>query len=131
MATVHAHRRTAPIEVELFGFTGKFTVNEAGHVVCEVPEGPALDRLLEITEAYTVYGGKPFTPQADPDDDDDTPLSKYALTRNESDETIDLRTLDRAGLLAFITEQELNYTPRANTPDDTVRDKIVALLTGG
>lgn len=130
MAIVHAYRRTAPVEVEVFGFIAKFAPNEAGEVVCEVPEGPALDRLMEITEAYVVHGIKPqATP--DPDEDDDTPLSKYVLTRNESDETIDLRTLDRAGLLAFIAEQELGYSPRANTPDDTVRDKIVALLTGG
>jgi len=130
MALVHAYRRTAPVEVEVYeGYIAKFEPNEAGHQVCEVPEGPSLDRLLEISEAYVVYGIKPQA-QAEPDEDDDTPLSKYILTRDDTDATVDLRELDRAALLAFIAEQDLDYKPRANTPDDTIRDRIVALLTG-
>ena len=127
MAIVHAYRRTRPHTVELGGKSFKFAANEDGHQVCDVPEGPALERLLELAEGYVAYGQ--VLPTA-PGDDEDAPLSKYVLTRNENDDTIDLRLLDRAGLLAFIAEQELSYTPRANTPDDTLRDKIVHMLTG-
>lgn len=129
MAIVHAYRRTKLHTCQAGGLTLKFAPDTEGRVVCDVPEGPALDRLLELTEGYTLLGQKPQV-ASEPDEDDDAPLSKYVLTRGDNDETVDLRTLDRAGLLAFIAEQGLDYTPRANAADDTIRDKIVKLLTG-
>ena len=128
MPIVHAYRRTKVHTVEAAGLKLKFEPNAEGHVVCEVPEGPALERLLELAEGYVLHGELPR--KAEPDEDYDEPLSKYVLTRGDNDETVDLRALDRAGLLAFIAEQELDYKPRANAADDTVRDKIVQLLTG-
>lgn len=125
---LHAYRRTAPCSVDLTGGPFKFAANEHGHFVCDVPEGPALTRLLEIGEAYRVYGAA--VEQA-PAEDDDTPLSKYVITNGDDDSTVDLRTLDRTALLAFIADQDLDYKPHHKAGEDTIRDKIVELLIGG
>lgn len=128
MTILHAFRRIAPHAVDLPGGPFLFAPNEHGHFVCEVPEGPALERLLELTEGYKVYGAAAVLAPAE---DDDTPASKYVITNGEDDSTVDLRTLDRAGLLAFIADQELDYKPHHKSSDDTIRDKIVELLIGG
>jgi len=52
---VHAYRRTQSALVDLVEKAYKFEPNAAGHVVCEVPEGAHLKRLLSITEAYRPY----------------------------------------------------------------------------
>lgn len=126
MTTIHAYRRTLPHSVELFGQVLKFSADAEGRQVCEVPEGPALDRLLEISEGYCVLGAPPKQ-----EGDEDQPYSPYVLTNGDNGKSVDLRTLDRAGLLAFIRDQELDYAPHPNAKDDTVRDKIVAMLTMG
>ena len=118
---LHAYRRKEPHQVEVAGQVLKFAANEQDHQVCDAPPGPATDRLLELSEGYVVYGD---TKQSEP-----APASKYLLVNGE--ETVDLRTLDRAALVAFSAAQGLDYKPHANSKDDTVRDKIVELLTAG
>jgi hypothetical protein len=117
--------------LDAFGVTTTFVPNGKGHCVGEVTNTKLLQRLMQIPEGYCLYdeNAQPGGDDQDPPPGDDVAPSKYVLISDGA--TIDLRTMDRAGLLAFIAEQELSYTPRANTPDDTVRDKIVALLTGG
>lgn len=127
MTILHAFRRIATHAVDLPGGPFKFDANEHGHFVCDVPEGPALARLLELKEGYKVYGAA--VEQA-PAEDDDTPLSKYVITNGDDDSTVDLRTLDRTALLAFIADQELDYKPHHKAGEDTIREKIVELLIG-
>jgi hypothetical protein len=129
MALVHAYRRDAPHQVDFGAIKFDFAANDAGHQVCEVPDGPELARLLEITEGYVRYGDVPDEPSAA--EDDDAMASKFIITSGDDDQAVDLRKLDRAGLLAFIEEQELDYKPHHRAGDDTIRHKIVELLIGG
>jgi len=123
--TVHAYRRTAPITVDLFGVNVKFTLNADGLVVADVAEGPGLDRLLDIPEAYRLLGDAP-APVLPADDEDDPDLgSPYLIT--DGDETIDLRTLDEAALRAFALENEIDI-PGTVKKVETIRDRIVAAL---
>jgi hypothetical protein len=133
MPLIHAYRRTNKCDVEFSNMTFTFDRNGAGDFVCDVPPGPELDRLLGITEGYKLYSDGPGeSSEEDVQDDkgsDKAPASKYVLINDG--ETIDLRALDRSALLEFIDAQGLTYTPRADTSDNSVRDKIVKLLTGG
>jgi hypothetical protein len=119
--------------LDAFGITTTFVVNSSGHCVGEVTNPKLLQRLMQIPEGYCLYDEEAQATSAPdktemPEEEAQT-ASKYTLVSDG--QTIDLRTLDRAGLLAFIAEQSLSYTPRANTTDAAVRDKIVSLLTGG
>jgi len=121
MTTIHAYRRSSPCSVELFGEAHKFVANDKGDLVCEVPPGPALDRLLEIKEGYKVYGA---TVEAD---EPDAP-SPYVLTMEEegNEVTVDLRKLDLAALQAFCTENEIKF--HVNSKEPKLRDTIVAFF---
>lgn len=129
MALVHAYRRTRPHQADFGAVKFDFAANEAGHYVCDVPEGPELARLLEITEGYVLYGAVPGS--QDEEAEDEGLSSKFIITSGDDDQAIDLRKLDRAGLLAFIEEQELDYKPHHRAGEDTIRHKIVELLIGG
>lgn len=52
---LHAYRRREAIEVSLLGEVVFFAPNARGDVVAEVPQGPVLERLLEVPEAYRPY----------------------------------------------------------------------------
>lgn len=52
---IHAYRRKEPTPVELFGKNYLFTLNPAGHCVADVDDDRAVDRLLQIPEAYREY----------------------------------------------------------------------------
>lgn len=54
MKLIHAHRRSAPIEVELFGEVIQFQPDARGRMVAEVEDGPVAARLLQIKEAYVL-----------------------------------------------------------------------------
>lgn len=54
MKLIHAHRRSAPIEVELFGEVIQFHPDVRGRMVAEVEDGPVAARLLQIKEAYVL-----------------------------------------------------------------------------
>jgi hypothetical protein len=128
MALVHAYRRTKPHQADFGAVKFDFAANASGHYVCDVPDGPELARLLEITEGYVLYGDVPAAPSDA--GEDDVMASKLIITSGD-DQAVDLRKLDRAGLLAFIEEQELDYKPHHRAGDDTIRLKIVELLIGG
>lgn len=55
MTAIHAYRRTAPTNVELYGQTIQFKPNDKKDVVAEVQHEKAAARLLSITEAYRLY----------------------------------------------------------------------------
>lgn len=123
--TVHAYRRSAPITVDLFGVAVKFALNEQGQALAEVEEGPGLDRLLQIPEAYRLLGADP-APVLPADDEDDPDLgSPFLIT--DGDNTIDLRTLDEAALRTFAAENEIDI-PGTVKKVETIRDRIVAAL---
>ena len=131
MTTVHAYRRSAPISVDLFEQTIEFKPNANGEIVAELDAGPALDRLLEITEGYRVLGAAPVI---EPDADEETVIetSPYVLTQEKDDgsgdeETIDLRTLARKELVQFCEDNEIP-APNKNDNADAIRDKIVAFF---
>lgn len=130
MPLIHAYRRKAPHTVEFAGETRTFEANPAGEQVCDVPAGPMADRLLELTEGYRLHASE--QPQAAPPDDEDEPPSPFVLTSEGDDGNevlVDLRTLDRARLLAFCAENDIP-APHPNAKDDTVRQKIVDFLAG-
>ncbi|WP_213956343.1 hypothetical protein [Variovorax sp. dw_954] len=54
---LHAYRRTEAAPVELFARDYLFKPNSLGHVVCEVDDERAVERLLSISEAYREYMG--------------------------------------------------------------------------
>lgn len=128
MPFVHAYTRTKPHEVQVGGLTLQFAANETGEQVCDVPQGPALDRLLELSEGYLLYGATPAQPEPE---DEEPAFSKYVFSTGNETGTVDLLTLDRAGLLEFIAEQELSYKPHGNVKIEAVRDRIVELMIDG
>lgn len=121
MTIIHAYRRTAPHPVELFGQVFKFEANEAGHQVCNVPDGPAAKRLLEITEGYKAYG----VDATQPDDEPEAPSEYLMTTEGEGgvEVTVDLRTLNIEQLREFAKENEIPFHPQIG--DAKLRDKIV------
>ncbi|VTU38276.1 hypothetical protein H4CHR_04383 [Variovorax sp. PBS-H4] len=54
---IHAYRRTESALVSLFGLALAFAPNSAGHVVAQVDDERATERLLSIPEAYCEYTG--------------------------------------------------------------------------
>lgn len=127
MSLVHAYRRTAPIVVDLFGAKLKFEPNTDGQVVCEVPEGRALDRLLEIDEAYKLHG----TPAALPAEEDEPKASPYVLTQEGeggAEVTVDLLTLTKAELLKFAADNEVAPMPSEALKKQDIADAIVAFF---
>lgn len=123
MPTVHAYRRKKPHTPEVGGVLYKFAANEAGEQVCEVPEGPGLDRLLEIAEGYKLHGVQKDKADDEPNGD----VSPYILTQEgEGGEevSIDLRTLDKAALVKFCADNEIP-APHPNAKEETIRNKIV------
>jgi hypothetical protein len=108
MTTLHAYKRTAQIVVDLpaLKLKLKFAPDAEGNVVCAVPDGPAVDLLLNISEAYRVFGAAPEGSTGDDDENQDAG-SRYILSHGEGDETLDLRTLTKAALLDFARENEI------------------------
>jgi hypothetical protein len=131
MPIVHAYRRTVrqhvkPVHVVDLAAHGKFEFkpNDKGEFVAEVPAGPALNRLLAISEAYRIHGAPVV---ADDDDEDEGDASPYVIT--DGDKTVDLRALDKAALLQFAAENDIAIHP--NAKDETIRDRLVKALTKG
>lgn len=136
--TVHAYRRKQPFEVELFGVLCEFKLNDSAEVVCEVPAGAALDRLLAIGEAYTVLGQPPgpafgasmtaLTVTIDSgESEDDADASPFVITQGDDDEAVDLRKLTKAELVKFAAENELDLDNRLGA--EKYRQAIVDALT--
>ena len=134
MTTIHAHARTKPIEVDLYGAVFHFKPNDKGHVVADIGEKRVVDRLLAIPEGFCVYGAAPHVRAEEEEEFIET--SPYVLTQEGADgeeETIDLRTLDLAALETFCAENEIplpEHKPRAKAPakEQATRDAIVSFL---
>lgn len=116
-----------------FGQKAEFKPNQAGHVVCEVEEGPLLVRLLQIPEGYRLYNPKaepvkvaavvaptaPLEPEA----------GKSIITNDATGESIDLEQLDRAGLVLLIEKLGLDYEPHHKTGAASMRKTIMELMS--
>lgn len=126
MTTIHAFIRTKPISVDLFDAVIEFQANDKGHIVAEVTEQRIADHLLSIREGYKVYGAAP-TPASE---DDGIDTSPYVMTQegdNGNEVTVDLRTLDRAALVAFCADNDIP-APHHKAGEDKIRDAIVAFF---
>lgn len=125
---IHAYRRTAKCEVELFGQTVKFEPNKDGQVVAEVLDEAVAARLLEVTEGYREFEAS--TPKAATTKPTETPpadSTKFTLTNGE--ESVDLSAMDDKALRAFA---KANGVTVANTAKgDTIRKTIVNALAKG
>lgn len=131
MTLVHAYRRTKVHTVELFGKKLKFEPNAEGHVVCSVEPGAALDRLLDIDEAYKVYGAEKATVAASDEDDGANKTSPYVLTQEGeggAEVTVDLLTLTKAELLKFASDNDVVPMPSEALKKQDIADAIVAFF---
>ncbi len=128
MPLVHQFKRREATPIHFPGIEYLFAPNEQGDVVCEVPEGSHLKRLLSITEAFRLYGVADPAPGAGlegratsaqlPD------FEPYLLVNG--DQKLDLRALDDEQLHAFAKEQGVKVHPKAK--GDTIRNRIVEAL---
>ena len=118
---IHAYRRTAKTPVELFGLNLAFVPNSAGDFVCEVEDERAINRLLEISDAYRPYTGEGVpapapaarvaaavaapvaTPAAPPGGGDDS--------EGEGDKVFDTVLLGSEALPATFDVLGVTYTP--------------------
>lgn len=126
MTIIHAYRRTTPCSVDLFGSIFKFVANDQGEFVCDVPAGPAQDRLLELSEGYRLHGAQT---KAAEDDDTPPPVSPYVLTvegEGGAESTVDLRELSLEQLHEFCKANEIPFHPNSKEPK--LRDVIVAFF---
>lgn len=139
MTVIHAFPRklrrdhndkVRPHTVEVNGTKYKFTPDDEERYVCTVENKSDAAALLAIKDHYVELGVKPAPQESDEDDDDsDEVRSPYILTQDGNDgqeETLDLRTLDKAALLKFCADNEIKVHPNAG--EDTIRDKIVAFF---
>lgn len=130
MPLVHAYRRSKPHTVEVGGRKFTFAADAEGRQVFDIPEGPALTRLLEIADAYRLLGA-PAPVLTSDDEDDDTP-SPFVITVEGPDGNemqVDLRTFDADKLRAFAAENEIPMPGTVKNPD-TMRERIVKALNG-
>lgn len=134
MPIVHAYRRKGPHTVELFGALCHFTANAEGKQVCNVPEGPGLDLLMEITEGYRLLTAQEALASV-AEREPDAPLldvSPFIITFEGEDgheKTVDLRKAQRPELLQIMTDNDMP-NPHPNSKDETLREKIVAFMAG-
>lgn len=129
MPLVHAYRRTKPHTVEFGGKKFKFVADEDGRQVCDVPEGPALDRLLDLVEGYRLFGAPVAEPTAD--GDDAPAASPYVLTQEgEGGEevTVDLLKLSKTELMKFAVDNDVTPLPDEKLKKQDIADAIVAFF---
>ena len=86
---IHAYKRKEITPVDIGDTQIEFQPNEQGDVVAEVADGEDCEKLLDIPEAFCIYG------QAA----DDKPKAVFVVTNGE--ETLDLATLDNEALKEF------------------------------
>lgn len=112
MTILQAYRRTKTHVVTLLGLTLRFEPNDKGDVVCDVEDGAAVERLLDIPTGFRLYGEAPESPVS--------PLP-YVLVGAAG--SFDLRPLSDADLHAFA--QVNGVTVHHNAKGNTIRDRIV------
>lgn len=124
---IHAHARTKPHTVEFNGRKYKFSPNDEGHVVAEINDKPTVERLLLLSEGYRVYAVVRLEPEPE-----DTEVSPFVISigggdGSEATESLDLRTLTKAQLVAFAAENELKDI-KPDLKVDDYRQAIVNAL---
>ena len=125
---IHAYRRSAPIEVSLFGSTIEFVANEAGAVVAEVDDEKSVERLLSIDDAYRAYGEKVATVAAvtkEPSEEGDA--DSLVLT-NDAGETLDISKWTAKQVRVFATENAIELPAGNGTPVAELRTLLAKAL---
>jgi hypothetical protein len=123
---IQAHARSAKgaddtKRKHTFQFGGRlhtFTLNDAGHMVGEVTDPALIKRLLSLPEGYREY--KPDATgsvEVDEGDEGADLASPFVLSIGDGDETVDLRDLNKADLVAFAKENELDIPAALNKAD--------------
>ena len=128
MTMIQAHKRTKTYVHAFPDVTLKFAPNELGHVVCDVEDQSAVDRLLATPTGFRLYGDQIPAPSpvltAEVPAADLSGESPYLLVSGES--TFDLRPLDDDALRAFAKSNGIKVHHAAK--GDTIRDAIVAAV---
>ena len=137
MSLIHAPKRTKLYTHIFPDVTLVFEPNASGHVVCDVHDQSAVDRLLACAGAFVPYGPQVeselspvlTTPVAILPLEDTEALmeSPYLLRDEEGKEVLDLRPLSDMELFAFSEANGIKVSPKAK--GDTIRDKIVEFLS--
>lgn len=111
----HAYRRKGEryTLTSLFGVDYEFLPDAQGRLVCDITDDAAIERLLEITEAFAAV------------EEDEKP--RHALIRDG--EEVVLTDMDRAALIDFAEKYGVKVHHKAK--DETIREKIVEALTAG
>jgi hypothetical protein len=132
---IHAHRRRSKCTHEIGGKRYVFLPNQNDDVVCDVKEQAAIDRFLELDEAFCEY--------IDPDSPQKQVAAKTAARQRKTGASadgkssfvisngatkIDLAAMDDAALLAFASGQELDV--EASLTGDALRAAIRDGLLG-
>jgi hypothetical protein len=121
-----------------------FEPNASGHVVCDVEDKSAIDRLLSAAGAFVPYGPQieselspvlaaqvailpPEGTEALAILPPATDESPYLLKDEAGEVVLDLRPLTDDELHAFAQANDIKVHPKAK--GDTIRDKIVEFLS--
>ena len=100
----------------------QFVVNEHGHHVCDITDEEVIRRLTQdIPEGYRKYvapGAKKGKPVKT------APIAPPPLLLTNGEQQIDLRTLDRAALVALATD-EFGLTVADDADLDALRQQIL------
>lgn len=130
MPLIHAYRRksskpavidgkTVQVshQVELGTKVYKFTANEEGHFVCNVEDEKHAERLLDIFDAYKLYGeDTPRKPAAD----------RFVIHNEDTGQRLDLGEMDEEQLAELCAQIPLKVDGRLK--GDKLRQHIVDRL---
>lgn len=135
---IHAYRRKAKHQVELFGQTIEFAPNAAGDVVAEVTDSQCIERLLAIPEGYRAHAGAEIEQagesvedkgeKGDKGDKGDQKPAASAFVLTKGTETLDLSKLGDDALKEFAKANGITVHHKAK--GDTIRKAIVDALKG-
>lgn len=124
MTMIQAYRRAKPYTHTFPDVTLKFAPNELGHVVCDVADRTAAERLLAIPTGFRLYGNAELpadTVVAAPVPDQG---ERFVLASPGGDK-LDLRPLDDEALHKFAAANGLTL---GKLKGDKAREAIVAFI---
>lgn len=125
MTMIQAHKRTKPYTHTFPDVTLKFEPNDLGHIVCDVADRSAAERLLETPTGFRLYGAAQLPV--------DTVVDKVPAAANDAERFVlvsgenrlDLNPLDDEALAAVA---EANGLKLGKLKGDKAREAIVAHL---
>lgn len=124
MTMIQAYKRTKPYTHAFPDVTLKFEPNDLGHIVCDVAERSAVDRLLETPTGFRLYGDAQLPV--------DTVVAKVPAANDaerfvlvSGENKLDLNPLDDAALAEVA---EANGLKLGKLKGDKAREAIVAHL---